>query len=78
MIPIIRPIIFNLLRYDKINVQLNTYLQPDNHSKYFELIGLWSMKIPKVRELNLWFEEEEKEDDETLVCIYISPYLGNI
>ena len=42
--------------------------------KYFELISLRSIKIPKVRELNFWREEEEEDEDETLVCIYISPY----
>ena len=41
--------------------------------KHFELISLRSIKIPKVRELNFW-REEEKDEDETLVCIYISPH----
>ena len=49
---------------------------------YYATINLRSIRIPKVREFNLWCEEEEEEDDddddddddEKLV----SPYLGNI
>ena len=53
-------------------------------SIYFKLINLRSIKIPKVREFNFWREEEKEEEgekekeDETLVCIYICQYLGNI
>ena len=55
----------------KIDARLYTYSESKILCKYFELISLRSIKIPKVRELNFWREEEE---DETLVCIYISPY----
>ena len=41
-----------------------------NLSKYIELINLRSIKIPKVCELNFWCEDEEIEEDKTLVCIY--------
>ena len=52
-----------------------TYLSGiQNLNKYFKLINLRSIKVYRVREFNFYREEDDEVDEESLVCIYISPH----